>query len=103
MITQVQVHPIISIITKAICKPTRAPKIGSQLQLQPCIPEMLLFSLVVGVGETMLDVVGMQVVVVGISVKDLSVAVKLFTVVGVSGEEHSVCVQLTDFENAQLH
>ena len=85
-----QVHPIISIITKAICKATRAPKIGSQLQLQPCIPEMLLFSLVVGVGEAMLGVVRMQVVVVGISVKDLSLAVKLSTVVEVSGEKHSI-------------
>ena len=87
-----QVHPIISIITKAICKPTRAPKIGSQLQLHPCIPEMLLFSLMVSVGETILGVVRMQVVllVVGISVKGLSVAVKFSTVVEVSSEEHSV-------------
>ena len=86
-----QVHPIISIITKAISKPTKDPKIGSQLQLQPCISEMLLFSLMVSVGETILGVVRMQVVllVVGISVKGLSVALMLSVVGGVSGE-HSV-------------
>ena len=81
---------MISVITIAISEPTKAPKIISQLLLQPCIPEMLLCSVVVGVDEPMLGVVRMQVVVVGISVKDLSLAVMLSIVGGVSSKEHSI-------------
>ena len=93
---------MISIINKAISKPTKAHQKVSLLLLQPCISEMLLCSVMVGDDETislvlpflcvvisLSCVIMMLVVVVGISIEDLSLALMLSVVGGVSGE-HSV-------------